>query len=160
MYWYTHHIKFQSPILSGSLFQEKEYTKIWELLTVLGIDPPPPPPPTHTHTHNSIHPLSFCLWIQFSEMLSTVHSYLEAYVQRREQSFELSQLYSEYLTQEEVASTLAYNVIQLVLVREYTLLLVSSVNIASTCGLALAQSRAGMSPGRLNRVHDSICKVS
>ena len=50
-------------------------------------------------------------------MLSTVHSYLEAYIHRREQSFEFRQLYSEYLTQEEVAATQAYNVIQLVLVR-------------------------------------------
>lgn len=52
--------------------------------------------------------------IHFTTMLYVLHTYLIAYVQRRQQTVELTSKYPEYL-QEEIASYCAYNFIQLVL---------------------------------------------
>ncbi|CAI7995972.1 Centromere protein O [Geodia barretti] len=52
--------------------------------------------------------------IQFRVLLCMLHSYVSAFVQRRQQTMELSGKYAEYLG-EEISSLYAYNFIQLVL---------------------------------------------
>jgi hypothetical protein len=52
--------------------------------------------------------------IQFRVLLCMLHSYVSAFVQRRQQTMELSGKYAEYLG-EEMSSLYAYNFIQLVL---------------------------------------------